>query len=483
MQLEILDFTIYYDKDFDISEIKQIIENNYQLIKLYYKDIKGISFIPTNKDNILYVEDFNSFFLDIIEKEYFNLETKNNFKNPNLLMSLYIEYKVREINSEVIKPNFNIPTEILLNVIAYKYYEEMGTKEDFINYLKNRLKTDEIIKWLQDKTRFQIYNYFLKIAVENIKESYKDFYSVIIKITDKITEDFEKNFQDEIEEEVYEEIIDFSEVENLFLNFLDFIKAPSNWKEKYFLLKNDLGITFNKEEESRFYLDSNHIIKININSKNEIDAFYTLVHEFVHYLSYKENYANSFLNEFPSIYFEMLAITYLQKINYRRSLALETLNNRRFNNIEIYFEYGSIYKDIVKYSQIGIIRREDELENILKLFRDVNSFISTGDNESKDIVKLKEISERLNKLDILEVIDKKYDNLNEIFLKKGLEVLDGYKYLLGTMLAFEINKKVDDTILGKMFLVVDNLDKYTLNDILKEFDIEYILQDKDNNKK
>ena len=134
MNIHIGDIYIIYSKNDknNINEIKETIKNNYDLI-LDYLDNKRV--IDLNKI------DFNTIFNKAVDSVFKNKELMNIYSKKEIIPFLNIEYVIRKNNyySEMSLDKKSILSdEIIYNLLAFKYYEENGTYDEFINHLKNK---------------------------------------------------------------------------------------------------------------------------------------------------------------------------------------------------------------------------------------------------------------------------------------------------------------------------------------------------------
>ena len=472
----------YDDSITDIERIKKIIKLNNHLF-LDYKD-KIISLVKTNEsnNNVIYVNNFDDFFekmlnLVINDKKFISI-----FKNPYLLPSLYIQLLVKEIskNSETfIETDDNITDDMLWFVLACKYFDCKTQFDELSNFLKYRNDKECIFEWLKQTQRFNTYNYLLEITSNYLKEDDFYFYDNIDEIFSKMNE---KNFDYIVsyKNSNYNlQKISLEDLENIFFGFLDKIKAPKEWKEKYIDLKNNNRIIFEKckdgKDKSKCFIDDDGIKKIKVTTDGTINVFISFVHEFIHYVSLQKDMPPFSLSEFPSIYYERVAAIYLINIGFDENIIRSVIEGRNNNNFDIYYDLIGILLDICRYNKKGNIVRKEKIE-LLK-----NAIESTNECMENLINIFLESGKPTDELQSLIIKDydygKKVDNECDYyiieFIKNGFLVLDGYQYLTDSYLADSVLKKEDDdTIKDKMVFITENLSNFNIKTISKYLGIE-----------
>ena len=286
--------------------------------------------------------------------------------------------------------------------------------------------------------------------------------------------------------------INLEKLDILFREFLTYINAPESWHRIYDNIKASGNITFktqeNETESSMCYRDENNVLKILIINDNTIKTLCTLVHEFMHYITMLDdkNIVSFSLAEFPSIFFEKIVSNFLKEKGYEKELVDKMEEFRNLNNIAIYIAISGLFKDISKFIKTGPILRDDKIsfyENNLKAIQQAKENIVNiikEDNKEVDLSFLE-----MPQIDIGKEVDNECDKLIHQFLQDGLLIINGYQYLLDTYLAEKIMEKAveDATIVTKMVEITDNLNKINLKDIMEQFDIENITENKKGNKK
>ena len=491
---------IRYDENQDsrIDYIKQVINNNYNLFLKIAGKHQTISLVAIDDEQIVYLSDFDKTFYDSLDIIFNDKRVRDCLDNPEALSYLYVEHLVRKISCDkatFIQSNPDIDDDTVYSLIAYQYFKKNGTFNDFVNHLKTKEDMDKILKWIQTETRFQTYNTLLKTLTDfleqndfNFLENINDIVKIMVQPN---TEIFHK--QDQKEEQPP---ITLQELDNLFCEFLQSINAPTEWKQMYMDLKNSGRIAYEKQnrniDNSKCYIDNNGVLRILVTLDGPFNCFYSLVHEFVHYISMQNSEIENSqliqlpLSEFPSIFFEKLSAEFLKNKGYQDSIVDAVIKERNKNNLEIYLVLSSLFEDIINFIKNGPIlrsdkikRRENEIHDIQKVKETIAKIFEERGKNIADMNFLEQF-----KTDIENNVDKECDECIYKFIKDGMSIIRGYKYLLGTFLADELLKEYnnDATILTKMIQVSNNLGTTNLQNILIDLDIHSLFERLGNNK-
>lgn len=493
------DLELYYDEN-NFSEIDSIIEtikNNYSLIKAYLKKFKKVSLIPVEDDEIIVIYNFNEIFRQIVEKEFNNEEINKLVEDEKTLAILYIELLERKIINQYknidiyFKPNPALDDETLYSVIAKYYYEKNYTFEKFIEYLKRKNNYKNIEAWLQDKVRFISYNYLISKIVDDIKkesfntfEQIRDILLIMIEKSKKINY-YEKN-QIELPE------LSDKELENLFYEYLNYINAPKDWFEKYEYLKKEKLIKNSSEIDNSCFYNMEDQTIVDKNNDKTIKKLSRFIHEFFHSLSLQNITDASeyfYISEFPSIFYEKKFYEFLEeKKGYSKDIIDFISCYREESNYNISSDLEPILEDILTYETNGSIKKEEKIEYYkpkLNYYKELIDEMNKEIKKQKTKIKIKPIENEYENIKIEEFVNKVYDYNTIELIKNGFQIINGYQYLLNTILADNIleKSKTDSTIMQKMIEVTNNFNKMNLNKIMELFNIEEKLNNKIKSKK
>lgn len=478
---------IYEDnKTEKVNYIKSVINNNIDFLTGILDNELKLSLIPIDLENAIYIKDFDDFFKQIVF-DYFNDEkVKKTFDNPDLLPSLYIEILIRKYaiddNQSLLKPNLEVSEEMLDFLTSYKYFSLNGTLEDFVNYLKTRRDTDKIRKWLFDEYRFKTYNYLLKITTNYLIDNDFEFLENISDIAYEMLfssmnlplfKDLDKKDLPAITKQ---------ELDNLILEFFDFVNAPISWKQTYKELKDNRQIIFvpsnDTHDFSKCYFDSDNILKIKIKDDGTVSCLYSFIHEFAHYMSMKDvlEVSQISVSEIPSIFFERLVIIFLKNKGFDSKDIDILIDRRKRNNFQLYLSLLPLFVDLIKYIKEGEITKVDKvkfLESEIETIKEVNKKLIEELEGNSDINTVSMLNEIVD-FDISKQVDRQCDYLIHSFIQEGLFIINGYQYILATFITDELLKKysLDLNIISKMFDTTSSLKNINLKDILNIFEIE-----------
>ena len=473
----------YNESITDIERIKKIIKLN-EFLFPDYKD-KIISFVKqnTSNDNVVYVNNFDDFFDNVLKSLLNDDKFIFSLNQPELLPALYIQLLVKKesINEETfIQLDDNITDDMLWFVLACKFFDCKTQFDELSNFLKNRNDRELIFEWLKQTQRFNTYNYLLEIASNYLKEYDFYFFDNLDEIFSKMNE---KNFDYVISSKNSNynlQKLSLEDLENIFFDFLDKIKAPKEWKETYIDLKNNNRIIFEESKDgkdnSKCFIDDDGIRKIKVTTNGTVNDFISFVHEFIHYISLQKDMPPFSLLEFPSIYYERVAAIHLINIGFDKNIIKSVIENRNKSNFGNYYDLFGILLDMCRYNKKGNIIREDKVELLKKATEAtnecvenlINIFLEAG-NPTDELQSL-----IIKDCDFGKKVDDECDYYIMEFIKNGLLVLNGYQYLTDSYLADSVLEKEDDddTIFDKMVFITENLSDFNIETISKYLGIE-----------
>ena len=478
------DIKIYYDdtQTSEIEHIKNVIAKNYELFLSILDDSKILSLVQLPQEEGTYVSDFDAAFRKIITS-IFSSEFSARFNNTLLYLE-YLTRKNQDIKGLILKPNTAISDELLYSLIAYKYYTETATFEDFVKYMetKNESDTTKIISWLQGSTRFDAYNILLKGITDCLDEKYPSLTKCMEIIVNMVREHSEDVFLSNLSpNKTSLPTATDNEIFTLFSTFLTSINAPEDWMKSFTKLQEENRITFEKKkskDNSACYVDENKIVRLLISTDGTMASLVSMAHEFAHYIGMEDEVLSSAkmsISEFPSIFFEKLACNYLLELGCDEEAVTTLIRERNISNEEKYIGLSTIFSDMLMIIKDEPITREAKLEQLRCL--------TTQAQKTRE--DLKRILEDSNlpippellvqpQIDIYEAVDTDCDNFIELALRKGLLVMSGYEYLLDTYLADEVLKKshTDNTVIPEMFNIAANLGNIDLKYIVDRFKVE-----------
>ncbi len=473
----------YDDKVVDIKKISQIIEFNKYLFSDYKGKIISIGLPVSSNNNVVYISDFNKFFDNLLKALLQDKNVATSLEHPDLLPALYTQLLVKKSiqnGDTVVMLNDGISDDMLWFMIACKFFDYRTKFNELSDFLKYRYNSECIFNWLRETQRFTTYNYLLKIASNYLREYDLSFFDNIGEIVSKMNEEsiaLALSLPNESDYDLPK--VSLEDLEKIFFDFLNSIRAPEQWKNLYTKLKNENKILFEDSidglERSEVFLDVDGIRKIRVTTDGTIKCFVSFVHEFVHYVSLQGNMPPFSLFEFPSIYYERVAANYLVQIGYDENIIKQVIRDRNQNNLDIYSSLFGLLMDICKYNKNGVITKEDKIEPLKKSMEIIYE-------TRKKLAKIcKEAGDPIEDLEFLdmpnynyeELVNKECDENITSFIKNGLLVLNGYQYLTDSYLVNSILEKQDgDNTLDKMIFITEHLEDFNIEKIIHYFGID-----------
>lgn len=478
MKIRIKDLEVIYDEEInnEIDYVKTVINNNYDLFLTLLGEFRTISFIGEKegkgmsvKDNILYIDDiscFDAIFYNIVK---INFNNDNDFDYDYLLPVLYLEWLSRNLKCDTsvkIETGIKLTDELLFSHICYIYFINNGNFSEFVNYLKEKKNADKIIDWLKNETVFGTYNYFLMALVNYFKQSDSYFFQNIRDISDSLIMQAMNNFfLEEKDIGITGIFVTSKNIDNLFIDFLEFINAPKSWYLIYEDLKQKDRIIFqNTSKDGRnsvCFKDSDGKIKILVDANGTIMDFIILSHEFIHYITVKDNYDevlnHSLIAEFPSIFFEKLAFIFLKSKGFDNNNIDNLMIERDFEILNIYSEFVPFYRDINNFIENGCIRKEDKVKD----YKEMSKLLS-------------KYGKIIDESDIFIDFENEFSSLLHFLIMNSSLVINGYDYLISSYLSKILLEKInnDDSIIKKMIYVTNSFFMFDLESIVNLFEIK-----------
>lgn len=432
-------------------------------------------------------KDFDLVFETRLKMLLDNPEVQKSLEIPETLPSIYSQFLIKKLqdrNETNIQLNTNISENILWFLLACKYYNPETQFTNLTEFMKYQMNKEELLGWLKETQRFETYNYLLQVASDWLKEYDLSFYNhlgdVITTSTRKILDIVE------LEEKLHKlEGMSPSEAEVAFLDFLDKIHAPEEWKKIYYDLKSKNDIIYEQQiddiDNSESFLDeSDGRRKIRVTNNNTVETFIRLVHEFMHHIvvtSTDKEIPFSLL-EFPSIYYERVAAIYLISIGHNEDILNAVIDKRNNANLNDYKSLIGIMVDITRYNNKGPITIEEKIEFIKKSDEEVKkvtrALIGVFKQEGIDTTELEYlVAQQIN---YEEEVKNDCDARILEFTRDGLLILNGYQYLTDSCLAEKLIEKSDSETPEKMIYVTNHLADFTIDTAIKYLDIQEALQ-------
>ena len=454
-----------------IEELKTIMNRWLFLIKTYAKG--------TSVDSI---DDENPkpFFLEAVLYYIKSQKIKEQLDEPHALTNLYLNILLSDSNDSYLKRNLNSLMNTknyeeicyFLGACAYYNYDI----EKIVNFLFNYSNEEkEAIKmWIAEKERYNALNILLGNVLSHLNlldNTIKDkldliFSGIVINTFHFISSQKIQDFAEINYKEFYK--LDKNSLEQLFLEYLDYIKAPQDWYEKFSYLREKNFIEYLNNEspnddDSCCYIDEiDKKRKLKIDNADTIIGFTGLAHEFAHYVAESNGDTMLLIRELPSIYFENIACKFLIDKGFDENRINKIAANRGYTNFFTYSRISDILFKLKLYATNGKITKEDftaPIELYLK-FKKAESDSKTHNNEGY----LSEASRLANE---------KCDKMNQEIIEDDVLILSGINYLVGTIIVEELLNRPNAETIAQMIAITDNFHDYNLQKILDTLNIQF----------
>ena len=437
-----------------------------------------------NHDETIDINEFNSFIEDFVKQIVQDENTKKIVESKDFLPTFYLTYLILKngmAGNTIIQIPNNVTIELVLFFLSIKYYNYDISKISATLLSDNSYEYDQIRKEIKSTQRINTYNYCLSCVATFLEEYDETMLDNLSDIINKIISNATSYFNAAISDSKLNGLKQLTneEFDKLFIDFLDYINAPKKWCEFYNYLKANNLIEFeydNENENGECYFDEKeNKWKIKLISNGTIMTFVTFVHEFIHYVSLSQNPDINFsLLEFPSIYYENIAAKFLKDSGYEEGIVDEILNWRNANNYELYAAQIIQFIEVLEYKKNGTFSIEKRIELNRNLIEGLNQYKINMVNLLKN-EGLNDIPQSLFNLETRDPVEIAYQDVDEKineFIKSGVLILNGYQYLVGSLLSsYILEKNNKENANDDMVFVTEHLQDYSITSIMQLFSI------------
>lgn len=454
------------------EKLKEILNRWLFLIKPYVKKA-GVNFIDD--------ENPKPFFLKAVLYYIKSQKIKEQLAQPQALTNLYLNILLYESSDSDLKNTLNTLRNIknceetcyFLGACIYYNYDIEKIVDFLFNYSD---KEKEAIKiWIAEKERYNVLNLqlgnvlsHLDILDNTLKDKLDLIFSGIIMSTfHYISTQRISDFVVINNNEFYK--LNKESLEQLFLEYLDYIKAPQIWYEKFSYLRKSNFIEYLNSEsnlnnnDSCCYIDKvDKKRKLKIDNADTIIGLTNLAHEFAHYIAEEHGNSEILIRELPSIYFENIACKFLIEKSFDKEKINKIIANRGFTNFLTYSKISDILFKLKLYATNGKITKEDfkvPLELYLKYIKLENN---NKTNNNEDYL-----------LEISRLADKKCDKMNQSIIENDIFILSGINYLVATIIVEELLKRPDTETIPQMLIITNSFYDYNFKKILDSLNIQF----------
>lgn len=454
------------------EKLKEILNRWLFLIETYVKKT-GVNFIDD--------ENPKPFFLKAVLYYIKSQKIKEQLAQPQALTNLYLNILLYESSDSDLKNTLNTlmntknyeETCYFLGACIYYNYDIEKIVDFLFNYSD---KEKEAIKiWIAEKERYNVLNLqlgnvlsHLDILDNTLKDKLDLIFSGIIMSTfHYISTQRISDFATINNNEFYK--LNKDSLEQLFLEYLDYIKAPQVWYEKFYYLRENNFIKYLNSEsnlnnnDSCCYIDEiDKKRKLKIDNADTIIGFTNLAHEFAHYIAEEHGNSAILIRELPSIYFENIACKFLIEKSFDKEKINKIVASRGYTNFLTYSKISDILFKLKLYATNGKITKEDfkvPLEFYLK-YKKLESNDNTNNNE--DYL-----------LEISRLADKKCDKMNQSIIENDVFILSGINYLVATIIVEELLKRPNTETIPQMLIITNSFYDYNFKKILDSLNIQF----------
>ena len=454
------------------EKLKEILNRWLFLIKPYVKKA-GVNFIDD--------ENPKPFFLKAVLYYIKSQKIKEQLDEPQALTNLYLNILLYESSDSDLKNTLNTLRNIknceetcyFLGACIYYNYDIEKIVDFLFNYSD---KEKEAIKiWIAEKERYNVLNLQLGNVLSHLDildNTLKDkldliFSGITISTFHYISTQRISDFVVINNNEFYK--LNKDSLEQLFLEYLDYIKAPQIWYEKFSYLRENNFIEYLNSEsnlnnnDSCCYIDKvDKKRKLKIDNADTIIGLTNLAHEFAHYIAEEHGNSEILIRELPSIYFENIACKFLIEKSFDKEKINKIIANRGFTNFLTYSKISDILFKLKLYATNGKITKEDfkvPLELYLKYIKLENN---NKTNNNEDYL-----------LEISRLADKKCDKMNQSIIENDVFILSGINYLVATIIVEELLKRPDTETIPQMLIITNSFYDYNFKKILDSLNIQF----------
>lgn len=342
--------------------------------------------------------------------------------------------------------------------LVKKYYQEQIGKVLDETILDNR---DILYEWLKENTRYQLLNELMKLTINRLikKESKEEapgedidyFISNNLKVLIEVMLEQLKNSMFAIETtQVTETSLSKENYEKLIEEFLIEVDPSLEWLMIYQEMKKNHRIfnLENRNESKRLELSEQLKIEnldygyqallisgnpyLITENRGVLKDFVSTIHEFSHYVTfYKKNYINKRLSqvisEYPSIFYEMYALSFLKRKGYKEEELISIRNFRNQDTMSTTSYNHVVFRYIEMFLDHHEVKEELDVQD-----------------KNKTVLVMKELPEEVQRIvlnNLPNILDAKKsaheacDDCIEFLLKYPSQFFNSYSYSLGNYLA------------------------------------------------
>ena len=359
------------------------------------------------------------------------------------------------------------------------YYCDAKNYQGYHDYWKKPCEEakEQAFYWFQEKYRFPLLDYMIQNQLEVLKKYYlhgsqeeilqelSEMISTTLVATTWQTEELKEK------EIVYP--LSKNQAKYLVEEFLQEIDPTLTWLNEFYTLEKSNriidNITDSRLDRKHKHLTSWHLFHAGEKEwciyapwRNTLEDSISLVHEFCHYITCKDEIASNTtvfpLSEFSSLFFETLMCEFLKKKAYPRTEVDKYINNRVLEvteyglDIEAYLEYVKLKEEGKKITPELKMALTKNLE---QEYREYDSTFSFTEHYQKPLEKI-----------IEEDVD---EDIEGLLLMPDI-LLESYPYIIGKIYSDIMlsREQKDSTVIPKMISITERICNMSKEEVLKE---------------
>ena len=465
-----------YKTTLEAEKLKEIIERNQMLFQIFLAGHTKISFLDSDEDTTLEITSIANFkellsqfipaHMEMLKNKVYSEsgpEIDSFFLKMMLMDTVASKEDANQDKSLLAEINFNINT--IYSLVGYTYYEEQ--KVNLIDFIFNPTgsEKEKIFKWLNRKERYNLMNMLLEEEYQKILEleqvENEDYLRTHLEELLELTElDIEERFKLTKGKHSNFPKLTQEELDKLCIEFLIKIDPSLKWLKIYNKLKENNNILYGEEFPDPCSkwgcIETTEEVYIYAPLEGNISDFMYFIHEFDHCISLihkeKGECIPSSIQEFPPIFFERIATTFLREKGYCdkdvTSLEEQRLISTQSNKSDISpsLRYLIDYLNKGPITYIGEKEKMDRIRNAIpddlpkEMHELLNNIMSTQDEEN---------------------VHKKVDVENSFLIEHPDCVFEEYPYIVGYELAEATMFKVSDNpmLIYTVLSITENLTK------------------------
>lgn len=457
----------------EAEQLKELLERNQMLFQMFLTGQKKISFLDINEEDTIYIESIEDLkkllsniiptYMEILHKQVYS--NGNNMDTDLLRMLLVdiISSKEESGIDKTISKDINLNINTIYALVAMSYYND----EELINFIFNPtgLEKEKILKLLNAKERYNLMNMLLEEEYQKILELEQlendDYLKTHLEELLELSElDIEERFKLSKGKESNFPKLTKEELDKLCVEFLIKIDPSLKWLKIYNKLKENNNILYGEEFPDSCSkwgcVETTEEVYIYAPLEGNISDFMYFIHEFTHCITLmhkeKGECIPSSIQEFPSIFFEKCATSFLREKGYSDETVAALEEQRVIATLGNKSDISPSLRYLIDYLTKGPITFEQEkakMDRIRNAIPDdlpkemqelLNNIMSTHDEEN---------------------VHKKVDVENSFLIEHPDCIFEEYPYIVGYELADATMYKVSENpmLIYTMLLITESLTK------------------------